>query len=263
MAADKPDKIIVNKNYICTNSYTARIVEIFLELQRNQFVKNITEFCKIIRYNTSSWTLMSKGERSFPKKRSIESVMISRFNINPEFLENGKLPIFNNPYQPLGSYARYNFNDDNDGHTQLNDSEENYTYNHRYLPFISILEQSNISHQLLSVNSIGNSYDFYSNVDRNSYLYEVSSDNMMPKLKYGDIILIDLIDKVSWYNLKAGNEIYILLYDNKFIIKRIKSNKLKTDKIITVEDNLNNQINITIDNLQEIWQAKSIIYSKL
>lgn len=262
MATDKPDKIIVNKNYICTNSYTARIVEIFLELQRNQFVKNITEFCKIISYNTSSWTLMSKGERSFPKKRSIESVMISRFNINPEFLENGNPPVFKNSNKPPGVYTRYDFNEDGNDDGYLNDSVDSYIYKGNHLPFISISEQSNISNQL-NINSIYNEYDFYNNVNKNSYLYEVNSDNMLPKLKYGDIILIDLVHKDSWHTLKASNEIYILLYDGKFIIKRIKSNKLTTDKIITVEDNLNNQINITLDNLQEIWQAKSIIYSKL
>lgn len=91
---------------------------------------------------------------------------------------------------------------------------------------------------------------------------EIEGDSMEPRLKSGDKVLINLIDKANWGN--QYNDVYVVDYDQVITIKRIKNNDLLNGKLTLHPSNIEEAgpVTVSIDEIRAIWRVIKIVDTK-
>jgi len=72
---------------------TARVLKVFNELKKAKKIEGVGDFCNKMEFDSSAFSQIKTGNRNAPL--SLQHKIIDTFNVNRDFIFNGKEPMFN------------------------------------------------------------------------------------------------------------------------------------------------------------------------
>lgn len=175
---------------------------------RKQF-KNVSECAKALKTTTTILAEIRKGNRGVPHSL-IEKIM--KFDYTPNYLygreDEEEIPL-NINYVPVDIHA---------GNSKANISEivkDNQLERFRFPSFM--------------------------NLEGELFAFNVKGDSMEPTINDGDLVICRKFENPT--TIVDGN-IYVVLYDNEFVVKRLKKIKNFDNKVVRIDfisDNQNSE----------------------
>ena len=169
--------------------------------------------------NHSKYQKLLSGESDTQFSSIREMVKLFK-HLNPNFLLRGEYPIrLESNAKDLGSIHDLEFVE---------------------VPFVSIKAQAGFiatfpdDYEKLEVETIKVPATAVRNL-KITQCFQVEGNSMEPQLKNGSKILGELIENADWVYLNGG--VYAILFDSKFVIKRIKTNNIRKGELELHSDN--------------------------
>ena len=234
------------KPVLMANEVTRRFIECYKELRTYNDIRSDRQFCAALDYSPQSWIKILKGERD----ATIELIRVSMeiFGFNPVFLFSGIGPKFcENELQK--------------------DQEESPEQKEKKIIHIPVTAKAGYTDQInepvytenLRLYSLPLDYFRHGNFRS----FEVEGDSMEPVLSGGDIVICSqLEDKSLWQSNIRNGYVYVVIFRDDILVKRVYNHIREEGKILLSSDNSGYpEIVRDIPEVYEIWLVKMRISS--
>lgn len=219
-----------------TNDVTHRFIECYKELRYLEIVKSDRQFCHNLDFTPQSWNKILKREREVTL--SLLENGIRKFNFNPLYIFHGVGDKFLREDE-----TKINIDNQNANriiHVPLT-AKAGYTEHYNSAVYAENLESYSLP---------GNHFKY-----GNFRSFEVEGDSMEPVLTNGEIVICSSMDdKYLWrYNIKSGY-VYVIIFNNDILVKRVHNLIEKENKLILVSDNSDYpEIDVNVEDIKEVW----------
>lgn len=214
-----------------------RLHQIRKELKLSQ-----VKFGELLGIAQSNVTAYEIGTRGIG--RTLESKLIYELNVNPEWWDFGKGPIFTNT------------NPENTA--KIIDGE---TVNYEELTYINTKARASFM-ELVDVTAGHETYRVFKNNPEENFsgqiVIEIDGDSMEPNYWDGCKVRCKEIPAGDWVYLNSG--VYAVAYGNFFVVKRVKNSPI--DGIVTLHsDNTETggSTEVPLSKVRKIWRVLRIV----
>lgn len=210
-------------------------------------IRTNSEFAQALDYSPQGISEILNGRRDVTIDLMTKAVKI--YKINPIFLTLGKGPEFLNEKNPAGLQILSVVVDENDNERIVHvpvGAQAGYALELADPEYLSELPMYNIP-----------DYDLAHGSFRS---FDVEGASMYPTLLSGDRVICQYVEPSLWAHYIKGNHVYVLVSENGVVVKRVKNNILRDNKLVIISDNETySSYEMDIDDVKEVWQVKVLL----
>ncbi len=224
---------------------TTRYVECVRFLQQIDAFPSLRQFAISLDFHPQCIHDILKGKRKVTLDMMRKT--IEKFDINPDFLFNGRLPMIgasqDGEFNPILSVVVDSRNEEKIVH----------------IPIAAQAGYMDQVHDPVYFNDLM-SYTFpgYDTTRGSFRSFDVSGESMEPSLHHGDLIICQFVEPDDYRRRIRDNFVYVIITRDSILVKRVIS-RMDEDNVLELhsDNSFYNVQEVSVNDICEVWEVKT------